>query len=97
MLLLLCKPFLFYTFRHYLLIFFQKYNSFKKFLRQSDFERDQLLRIKCDDLIKRINKFTMEDPDENEENNVVEETLQKQKNTKIQSVSTLNIFKKKNN
>lgn len=62
-------------------------------MRPSDFERDQLLRTKCNNLIERINKFTMEDPDESEENNMISETPQKHKNTLKQSVSTKNIVK----
>lgn len=41
------------------LFYFQKHNKYKKFLRQSDIDRDQSLKTRCDALMTRIQNFNL--------------------------------------
>jgi len=64
-------------------------NKYKKFLRPSNIERDQIFKSKCDNLMERFNNFNMNQNNENKENCSIIETPKKTTVNKLVSLSTL--------
>lgn len=44
---------------------FQKYRTFKKILRSSDFERDEQLKLKYESFMRHIKQFNIDYPSQN--------------------------------
>jgi len=56
----------------YIIIYFQVSNSYKKFLRPSNIERDQIFKFRCDQIMERFNNLNVNQNDENDDCIIVE-------------------------
>lgn len=72
-------------------LFFQTSTKYKKFLRQSNFDRDEMIKAKCESLYKRIKAFNNGDSlCETKEDCIVIKTPEKPKTIK-ETVSFISI------